>query len=124
MRLMVKHIDATPVKILGLLTDSRSDLHKHLLKVYNADRVLQITLLYAQLADDMYDTQKFTKDGNGLMFTTAVRSLKRKGKPQQLVLGFAFDNFTNLRSVFGSDFSETNKTSIDWVRTNYQETIR
>ena len=124
MRLMVKHIDATPVKILGLLTDSRSDLHKHLLKVYNADRVLQITLLYAQLADDMYDTQKFTKDGNGLMFTTAVRSLKRKGKPQQLVLGFAFDNFTNLRSVFGSDFSETNKTSIDWVRTNYQEAIR
>lgn len=124
MRLMVKYINTTPVKILGLLTDSRSDLHKHLLKVYDADRVLQITLLYAQLADDMYDTQKFTKDGNGLMFTTAVRSLKRKGKPQQLVLGFAFDNFTNLRSVFGSDFSETNKTSIDWVRTNYQEIIR
>lgn len=115
MRLMVKYIDTTPVKILGLLTDSRSDLHKHLLKVYDANRMLQITLLYAQLADDMYDTQKFTKDGNGLMFTTAIRSLKRKKKPQQLVLGFAFENFTNLQNVFGSSFKATNKTSIDWV---------
>ena len=55
LRIICDNLDATPLRIVGMLTDKRSKLHKHMSKVYNEARMLEKFRLYVYFANELLD---------------------------------------------------------------------
>ena len=110
MRIMVnKYMGAGPVRILRDLTNKRSELHKHLLKVYGEEKMLMLASIYAQFADDFYNTYEVSENGAGLFFESALRGLKRKKVPFTAIISFVNNGFEILSNINGNT-SRLNKS--------------
>jgi hypothetical protein len=55
LRIICDNLDATPLRIVGMLTDKRSKLHKHMSKVYSEARMLEKFRLYVYFANELLD---------------------------------------------------------------------
>jgi len=106
MRIMCSNLMARPINVLGDITNSRSPLHKHLLKVLTQEQILRVASVYAQFADDYYNTYTVTKNGEGVFFKTLLNTFKRKKISALLVVQFS-DGF----EILNNEFSEHDKIS-------------
>ena len=79
-RIMTKYPNATAADVQRMMLNKRSDLHKHLAKQYDEEKLLRIVCWYSQFADAMYDTLQFSKTGQGVMMEFFISSLKRTSK--------------------------------------------
>ena len=55
LRIICDNLDATPLRIVSMLTDKRSKLYKHMSKVYNDARMLEKFRLYVYFANELLD---------------------------------------------------------------------
>lgn len=55
LRIICDNLDATPLRIVGMLNDKRSKLYKHMSKVYNESRMLEKFRLYVYFANELLD---------------------------------------------------------------------
>jgi hypothetical protein len=79
-RIMAKYPNATASDVQRMMLNKRSDLHKHLSKQYDEEKLLRLVCWYSQFADAMYDTLQFSKTGQGVMMEFFISSLKRTSK--------------------------------------------
>ena len=105
-RIMCSNLMARPINVLGDITNSRSPLHKHLLKVLTQEQILRVASVYAQFADDYYNTYTVTKNGEGVFFKTLLNTFKRKKISALVVVQFS-DGF----EILNNEFSEHDKIS-------------
>ena len=110
MRIMVSdYMGVGPVRILRDITDKRSKLHRHLMKVYDMQGILKIASIYAQFADDFYNTYEVTSNGEGMFFSSILRTYKRKKVDVSAIIVFANEGFSALENV-GRNVSRLNKS--------------
>lgn len=55
LRIICDNLDATPLRIVSMLTDKRSRLYKHMSKVYDAKRMQEKLQLYVYFANEILD---------------------------------------------------------------------
>jgi hypothetical protein len=94
---------ATPMAILRMLTNSKSKLYRHLSKVYSDDKILRITSMYAQFADDLFNTYMVGTKGEGVLFKTFITTSKRKRVPVETLLPAVTYGFTRLTDAFSTN---------------------
>lgn len=92
-----------PMQVLRDLLDKRSALHKHLAKVYDADKIALITSMYAQFADDFFNTYQVTKNGEGVFFKTFTTNAKRKKIERTVFISIAERGFNLIRNTIGTN---------------------
>jgi hypothetical protein len=92
-----------PMQVLRDLLDKRSALHKHLAKVYDADKIALITSMYAQFADDFFNTYQVTKNGEGVFFKTFTTNAKRKKIERTVFISIAERGFNLIRNAIGTN---------------------
>jgi hypothetical protein len=92
-----------PMQVLRDLLDKRSALHKHLAKVYDADKIALITSMYAQFADDFFNTYQVTKNGEGVFFKTFTTNAKRKKIERTVFISIAERGFNIIRDAIGTN---------------------
>lgn len=95
-------IGATPMAILRMLTNTKSKLYRHLSKVYSDDKILRITSMYAQFADDLFNTYMLGTKGEGVLFKTFITTSKRKRVPVETLLPAVTYGFTRLTDAFST----------------------
>lgn len=93
---------ATPMAILRMLTNSKSKLYRHLSKVYSDDKILRITSMYAQFADDLFNTYMLGTKGEGVLFKTFITTSKRKRVAVETLLPAVTYGFTRLTDAFST----------------------
>ena len=79
-RIMAKNPNIGAAKVQQMMLDRRSELHKHLRKMYTEDKLLRLVCWYSQFADAMFDTLQFSKTGHGVMMDFFISSLRRNSK--------------------------------------------
>lgn len=79
-RIMAKNPNVGAAKVQQMMLDRRSELHKHLRKMYTEDKLLRLVCWYSQFADAMFDTLQFSKTGHGVMMDFFISSLRRNSK--------------------------------------------
>jgi hypothetical protein len=79
-RIMAKNPNVGAAKVQQMMLDRRSELHKHLRKMYTEDKLLRLACWYSQFADAMFDTLQFSKTGHGVMMDFFISSLRRNSK--------------------------------------------
>jgi hypothetical protein len=79
-RIMASNPNAGAAKVQQMMLDRRSELHKHLRKMYTEDKLLRLVCWYSQFADAMFDTLQFSKTGHGVMMDFFIGSLRRTKK--------------------------------------------
>lgn len=94
---------ATPMAILRMLTNSKSKLYRHLSKVYTDDKILRITSMYAQFADDLFNTYMVGTKGEGVLFKTFITTSKRKRVAVETLLPAVTYGFTRLTDAFSTN---------------------
>ena len=57
MRIICDNLDATPLRVVSMMTDKRSRLHKHLRKVYNDNRMQVKLQLYVYFANELLSNE-------------------------------------------------------------------
>ena len=92
-----------PMQVLRDLLDKRSALHKHLAKVYDANKIALITSMYAQFADDFFNTYQVTKNGEGVFFKTFTTNAKRKKIERTVFISIAERGFNLIRNAIGTN---------------------
>ena len=92
-----------PMQVLRDLLDKRSVLHKHLAKVYDANKIALITSMYAQFADDFFNTYQVTKNGEGVFFKTFTTNAKRKKIERTVFISIAERGFNLIRNAIGTN---------------------
>jgi len=92
----------TPMAILRMLTNKKSKLNRHLSKVYSDDKILRITSMYAQFADDLFNTYMLRVKGEGVLFKTFVTTSKRKRVPVEVLLPAVTYGFSRLNDAFST----------------------
>lgn len=108
-RIMCEHVKVnergvTPMRVLRMLTDKRSKLHKHISKVYDSEKMLKLTSMYAQFADDFYNTYAMTEDGEGMIFKSFITTtIGRKKVPVKAIVPYVREGWSILRSTFGTE---------------------
>lgn len=79
-RIMASNPNIGAAKVQQMMLDRRSELHKHLRKMYTEDKLLRLVCWYSQFADAMFDTLQFSKTGHGVMMDFFISSLRRNSK--------------------------------------------
>ena len=102
-----------PMQVLRDLLDKRSALHKHLAKVYDADKIALITSMYAQFADDFFNTYQVTKNGEGVFFKTFTTNAKRKKIERTVFISIAERGFNLIRNTIGTNDHAVSEQSMN-----------
>ena len=103
----------TPTDVLRLLTRKSSPLYKHLRKVYNEQEMLRVVTMYAQIADEMYTSYKFTKHGEGYIFMQSLKALQRQGISKELVVTTHLSSMQMLKRFWEvSEFTRNQRPNI------------
>jgi len=85
-RIMASNPNIGAAKVQQMMLDRRSELHKHLRKMYTEEKLLRLVCWYSQIADAMFDTLQFSKTGHGVMMDFFISSLRRNSKRVSLGL--------------------------------------
>lgn len=108
---VIKYV--TPSDVLRLLTRKSSPLYKHLRKVYNEQEMLRVVTMYAQIADEMYTSYKFTKNGEGYIFMQSLKALQRQGISKELVVTTHLSSMQMLKRFWEvSEFTTNQRPNI------------
>jgi len=116
-RIMAKNPNVGAAKVQQMMLDRRSELHKHLRKMYTEDKLLRLVCWYSQFSDAMFDTLQFSKTGHGVMMDFFVSSLRKSGKRIGVsidsVEGWVQDVYDILSRAKGGDKYVDNVKKVD-----------